>query len=174
MPYQRLLNDKIREHYKKNTYETTELFLVSLMVVSCITPGPRRLSKKKIKKLTTCYKTSIKKIRRNLLLAGFKTSKYKRNLLVTKYKQVDGYADDKELQRYTVLRIGKGKYRFSVRVKRVSTDVYQDKSKSFSLGDISFGDTGKKKTRKKESSDDLEYWSNRIDEYKEMQEDVCG
>ena len=97
------------------------LLLLVTLLTSCVTP----MAENEIIKLTTCQNTSIKKIRRNLLLNDFEIKSMTKDDLQTNYKQIGGYRTRQKFQRITVVRTEGKNFRFSVRYKTKSLDKVQ-------------------------------------------------
>jgi DNA-binding Lrp family transcriptional regulator len=155
--------------------EVSILILISIMTLcSCVTPiEVRKLTRKEIIKLTTC-RTSPRKIANNLKLLGYSVKVAKDKVITTNFIQVSGSSDDKKMRRVIVTPQSRSTSRFKIRLKNEETETYKDDSRTLSFRSLSFGDTGTSKTKVKTSEEDMEYWSNRVDEYKDMQKDVCG
>ena len=152
------------------------LILISTAILSsCVTPrpGPRRLTRDEIIRLTTC-RTSSQKIINNLKLLGYTVKAEKGGVLTTNFIQVSGHSDLKRKQKIIVTPQSRTTSRFKIRIKNEETETYKDDSRSLEFRGLSFGDTGTSKTKVKTSESDIDYWSNEIPEYKDMQKDVCG
>ena len=152
------------------------LILISTAILSsCVTPrpGPRKLTRDEIIRLTTC-RTSSQKITNNLKLLGYTVKAEKGGVLTTNFIQVSGHSDAKRKQKIIVTPQSRTTSRFKIRIKNEETETYKDDSRSLEFRGLSFGDTGTSKTKVKTSESDIDYWSNEIPEYKDMQKDVCG
>ena len=160
----------------KNMERLWLLILISgALLLSCVTPrpGPRKLTREEIIRLTTC-RTSPRKIMNNLKLLGYTVKAEKGGVLMTNFIQVSGHSDEKRKQKIIVTPQSRTTSRFKIRIKNEETETYKDDSRSLEFRGLSFGDTGTSKTKVKTSEGDIDYWSNEIPEYKDMQKDVCG
>jgi hypothetical protein len=93
---------------------------------------------------------------------------------MTNFIQVSGHSDLKRKQKIIVTPQSRTTSRFKIRIKNEETETYKDDSRSLEFRGLSFGDTGTSKTKVKTSESDIDYWSDEIPEYKDMQKDVCG
>ena len=160
----------------KNKARLPLLLLISAAVfLSCVTPrpGPRKLTRDEIIKLTTC-RTSPQKITNNLKLLGYAVKTDKGGVLTTNFIQISGHSDYKRKQKIIVTPQSRTTSRFKIRIQREETETYKDDSRTLKFRGLSFGDTGTSKTKVKTSEEDLEYWSDKIQEYEDTQKDVCG
>jgi hypothetical protein len=152
------------------------LVLISIaFLYSCVTParGPRKLSRDEIIRLTTCQ-TSTQKIANNLKPLGYAVKTEKGGVLTTNFIQIRGHTEFKTKQKIIITPQSRTTSRFKIRLKNEETETYKDDSKSLTFRGLSFGDTGTSKTKVKTSEEDVEHWSDRMQEYKDMQKDVCG
>lgn len=151
------------------------VLISSALLYSCATParGPRKLSRDEIIRLTTCQ-TSTQKIANNLKLLGYAVKAEKGGVLTTNFIQIRGHTEFKTKQKIIVTPQSRTTSRFKIRLKNEETETYKDDSKSLTFRGLSFGDTGTSKTKVKTSEEDVEYWSDHMQEYKDMQKDVCG
>lgn len=150
------------------------IFIAIAILYSCVTPPKvRKLTRDEVIKLTTC-RTSPQKIANNLKLLGYAVKADKGGVITTNFIQVGGHSDSKTMQKIIVTPQSRKTSRFKIRVKNEDTETYKDDSKSLTFRGLSFGDTGTAKTKVKTSEDDMEYWSDRIPEYKDTQKDICG
>ena len=169
-----MLNEDDKEHSNLRR-PAVLIFILIAMLNACVTPrpAPRKLTREEIIKLTTC-RTSSQKISNNLKLLGYAVKSEKGGVMTTNFIQVSGHSDRKIKQKIIVTPQSRNTYRFKIRVKNEETETYKDDSKSLTFRGLSFDDTGTSKTKVKTSEEDIEYWSNRIPEYKDTQKDVCG
>lgn len=150
------------------------IFIVIAMCCSCVTPPKvRKLTRDEVIKLTTC-RTPSQKIANNLKLLGYAVKADKGGVITTNFIQVSGHSESKTMRKIIVTPQSRKTSRSKIRVKNEVTETYKDDSKSLTFRGVSFGDTGTAKTKVKTSEDDMEYWSDQISDYKDMQKDVCG
>jgi hypothetical protein len=169
-----MLSKRTKSH--RNIRRLSVLILISTVILSsCVTPrpGPRKLTRNEIIRLTTC-RTSSQKITNNLKLLGYTVKAEKGGVLTTNFIQVSGHSEAKRKQKIIVTPQSRATSRFKIRIKNEETETYKDDSRSLEFRGLSFGDTGTSKTKVKTSEEDVEYWSDQIQEYKDMQKDVCG
>jgi hypothetical protein len=85
----------------------------------------RPLPPSEVERLTTCNGTSLKDIRKSLLLSGYEIKDQTASELVTNFKQVSGYEGRQIYRRVTVVESSPKSYKFVVRLKSVQHP-YQD------------------------------------------------
>ena len=133
----------------------------------------------RIKELTTCKNTSLKEIRKNLLLAGFEINRDSEEDFSTGWKQTASYANERTYRRIAVVLSKNKLISFMVRVRTVTTS-------SENIGSISTTHSTnksgfeKKSTigfgREVEDKEDLdeEYYEEYEEDYIRTQREVCG
>src|SRR5690606_33861384 len=145
------------------------------VATACVTP----MSASQIEDVTTCRNTTIAKIRKNLLLAGYEINEQTGEDVVTEWKQTGGYGKNKTLQRITVVKVDDGLFRFKVMKRSVSveredqasfttTKHNKNRSKSETTG-FSFG-----RDVERHSDYDQSYYTEYMGDYRSTQHEVCG
>ena len=149
--------------------------LLAGFVAACVTP----MTMSQVEDVTTCKQTTLKKIRKNLLLAGYEIEEQTSEDLVTEWKQTGGYEKNRSLDRITVVKVDDSTFRFkvmqrSVRVDReniatVSTTSKSKKRRDSATTGISFG-------RDVDRTNDSEqrYYQEYETTYRQKQYEVCG
>lgn len=135
------------------------------------------LESSEVNRLTTCQNTDLKKIKKNLLLAGYEVNKEDGDNLTTDFKQVSGYGGDKTMRRITVIKLDDKTYKFNVRLKskriesnqnNYSSDPY-NKKKSDTTININMN-----QPIETENDFDQDYYKERVAQYESMRQEVCG
>jgi hypothetical protein len=138
------------------------------------------LESSEVNRLTTCKNTDLKKIKKNLLLAGYEIKREDTESLTTDYKQVSGYGTDKSLQRITVVKLDDKDYKFNVRVKdkrverndqQYSNNNYGNKKKSGNTTNININMNQPIET---ENDYDQQYYKEHVGAYEQTHQQVCG
>lgn len=143
-----------------------------LVLAGCVTP----LGRSEIETLTTCKDTDIKKIRKNLLLAGYEIKSESDGDITTDFKQVQGWGQDRGLRRITVVKIDDKTFKFNVRIRNVRVE------KSNSGLTVGSGDAKKSNNINIDLSQPIEttndndqsYYEEYRDDYRGTQQEVCG
>ena len=148
---------------------------LALAAAACVTP----MSASQIEEVTTCRDTTIAKIRKNLLLAGYEIEEQTGEDIVTEWKQTGGYGKNKDLQRVTVVKLDEGRFRFKVMKRSVSvekenqasfTTTKQNKKRNKAEStQISFG-----RDVERHSDYDQSYYQEYLNGYRSTQAEVCG
>ncbi|NRA46183.1 MAG: hypothetical protein HRU09_14615 [Oligoflexales bacterium] len=143
-------------------------FILIALLTSCVTP----MSENEVVKLTTCQNTSIKKIRRNLLLNDFEIKSMTRDDLQTDYKQIGGYRSRQKFQRITVVRTEGKNFRFSVRYKTLTLDKVDTGSTEIKSG-RNFVKTKQSQVIQNNREQNESYFVDYRDHYKSIQRKIC-
>ena len=145
------------------------IIFILLLLTSCVTP----MGQNEIISLTTCRNTSIKKIRKNLLLEDFSIKSMSNDDLQTEYKQIGGYGLNKRYQRITVVRTRGKNFRFSVRYKNKSYDRVKTGNTEIKAGSSSIK-TNQSQLVQNDNEHNESYYIDFRDRYRRLQEQVCG
>ncbi len=142
------------------------------LVTGCL----HALESNEVTRLTTCKNNDLKKIRKNLLLAGYEIKNESDSDLTTDYKQYAGYGGDRNLRRITVVKLDGKDFKFNVRQKSKSI---QRNNNQYSNGNNSKkgGTTiniDASQPIEVENDFDQEYYKERIAQYEQTQREVCG
>lgn len=130
-----------------------------------------------INELTTCKNTSLKNIKKNLLLAGYEVDSESEDHLTTRYMQVSGYGTSKDSMRFNIVKVDNNTFRFKVKTKADRTETVNAGGQTTTVGSgknkINIQQDNKQVVQTSDESDQS-YWVERRADYVRTQNDVCG
>jgi hypothetical protein len=149
--------------------------LLCCLVSSCLTP----MSSLEVDTLTTCRNTSLDQIRSNLLLGGYEIVSFDDKHLMTGYKQISSWGNDRHFRRIAVVKLDKSTFRFQVRNRDITMQTI--KESSLTLGSANAVEGNKSattielnRTVERQNDSDRQYYTESRSDYLATQLEVCG
>ena len=158
----------------------TKIFYAAALTASALLAGCLHLlESSEVSRLTTCSKTDLKAIKKNLLLAGYEIKRDDADSVTTDYKQTSGYGTEKTLRRITVVKLDETSFKFNVRVKSKRVE-----NTGNNYSNNNYGNNAKRSDTnininmsqpiETENDYDQDYYKEHVGQYEQTKSEVCG
>ncbi len=121
--------------------------------------------------VTTCKNSSIGKIKKNLMLAGYSIRSESPDTLETEFKQVEGYGTSTASERIMVVKVDDASIKFRVRVKSEGMQKVETGRVTTTSGQTVATDSQLVHTQ---NEADEEYYKESMVQHQKEQSMVCG